>query len=302
MKLLSPSLVLALALPALAQSEQEPIAAADVGGRPLQWRSCDEQPGWVAKPARKAGMFAFATVRRGSNRELAQTRAGMLGERDVRRVLTEHVTPVLGDERASAVVEVLVRHVQLVEAAAEPTRRIPGARGPGQTVGAAYLRWQLPIRAALAELDPQLQGRVEWILLRDVVRWQRLDAPPAWYAAPPARQGYVRLALRTFGEMPAATSRAALAATRSDVRERLLARLAPAVGFRVASAAADRGIDRIAPVQRADWFRRPFPLDGHRPDTRVTTIWTLWEVPMAAMLEQVPEDLREAASVALRGR
>ena len=289
------------ALSAAGQSLEEPVPLREVNGAPLQWRDTEDEPVWLGNPKRAEGRFAFSTIRRGSNQQIAMVRATSLCEGDVRRVFAEHLTPVLGADVAGEVVEQLLPHVVCVEAATTATRRIPGARGPGQTVGATFLHWHLPVGKALAQVSPELRGRIEWVLLRDVVRWEQLDAPPAWFAAPPTRAGYVRVSLRTLGELPRKTREQALAQVRTRVHERLLARLAPVVGYRLAAAAADRGVNRIAAVRRADWLRRPWPLDGRRPDTRITTVWGLWEVPIAAMLEALPAEMRDGARKACAG-
>lgn len=272
------------------------IKLTDVGTRPIAWGSCDKEPDWLNKCPRLPGRFSFATVRRGSNSGLAQTRAEMLCTKDVRAVLRDHLQPGVGDENLVAVLDTLIATVQLAEGLIEQTRKIPGARGPGQTVGAAYMRWQIPVREAVGKLPAKLQGRVEWLLLRDVVRWQSVDGQPRWVDEPPRQAGSFRCVLVSEGAFPGP----AQSASQSTAHQRLAAELTGKLkGLDNADEIVARGLRRVAAVQRAYWFRSSPPKEGSKRTRRITTTYVLWEIPLAALTRSLSDAQRTKVEDAL---
>lgn len=295
----------AVAQQAGAGADAKPIPLARVGAAPLSWRSAAEEPAWLLRSVPRPGAFGFGTVRRSNQLGLAMTRAETLAARDVQTLLTEHLTPICSGDQVAEVVEELLLHVELVEAVSVGPRRIVGARGPGQTIAAACLRWRIPIRKAVADLSPSLRGRIEWGLLRAVVPWLSVTAEPKWAMTPPRKEGQFRFVLTGSGRLPNEAEKAAMDHARRDAHRYLVEVLQPLVGAEVAVEIADRGLRRFAPVKRATWLREESLLKRVDPrwgdkKRKVTTAYTLWEIPVATLLADLSKASREKVRSVLR--
>ena len=297
---ISPLVALFLSVAVSAQdAESIPLLGAGMTMRPFPWQPVDDEPAWYAAPPREPGSLLFACRRRGSRSDIAQVRAVQSAETDARRTLRDHLAPSLGLSQTDAVVAVLCKHTALADAALIGTKRIPGARGPGQTVGSAYLLWRVAVRPAVRELAPEIQGRVERALLRPVVHWQEVGKAPAWAAALPARDEWFRFVTTCEEDKPRTSRLNSLTRGREDCERLLLARLRPIVGAAQAERCVEAALQRLAAVERADWTFRADPT----PERKFRRVWAtavLYEVPISAIVRHVPAKLRERAESALR--
>jgi hypothetical protein len=215
--------------------------------------------------------------------------------------------PALGEEAANKVLAVMLKHVQLVETVYVPTRDAPGTkpatqpatvgRGEFFTVGAAYMRWEMVVRDVVIKLDPALQGRVEWLLLHDIVTWQSVREQPKWVTAAPQKNGRYRFVLTSNGSTPAKSQAASINSARTNAKEHLQAILAPVVGEEYANKAAQSACNRLAPIRRSRWTRWAKG-QGERA-VQQNSAYVLWEIPSNVIADALPEKVRESALAAL---
>ncbi|MEC7584817.1 MAG: hypothetical protein VYE77_10910 [Planctomycetota bacterium] len=276
---------------------QEPIPLSDIEAAQIVWTETDKPPEWRHTSKREPGMFSFATAGFGSAHQLAILRAKEYCRRHARATLTEHLLPVLGEEDATPTVDTMLRHTQLAEAVYEATR--PAPNDAPFTVASAYLRWQVPIREVIQQLEPRLQGRVEWLLLRDPVSWRGVKQAPEWAGQVPARKGQYRFVLTHEGHMPKDTHQKALQNARAEAEALLVHALAEAVEETSARQAVLAGCTRLAPVRKASWRRRVAVPDQPGNTQVVTTSYVLWEIPVSTLTGALPAEVRQRALSAL---
>ena len=289
--------VLTFALIAAEAPGQEPIPLRDIKASQIVWTETDKPPEWQHTSKREPGMFSFATAGFGSAHQLAILRAKEYCRRHARAALTEHLLPVLGEEDTTPTVDSMLQNTQLAEAVYEATR--PAPNGGPFTVASAYLRWQVPIREVIQQLEPRLQGRVEWLLLRDPVSWRGVKKAPEWTDQVPARDGYYRFVLTHEGHMPKDTYQKALQNARAEAEARLLQVLAEVVEDAAAQQAVLAGCNRLAPVRKESWRRRVAVPDQPGSTQLVTTSYVLWEIPVSTLTGALPAQVRERARSAL---
>jgi hypothetical protein len=134
--------------------------------------------------------------------------------------------------------------------------------------------------------------------------WEEVAVAPDWLEAPPPREGFVRVVgagksnLRPLAYSPA--SHPEKAAFREvalrDCRTECARRLRPVLA-KEASALAERGVNEVSLARRASRLL----VDPGPPKVggQTCTVWALWDVPLAPLLEGVPEAQRESARAAL---
>jgi len=293
------SFVLLAAAPAAQEQEQKrkPVRLLDVRTIPgLPWQLVEQQPDWFAQPPKVAGQFHFALVRRSNQGVLAEGRAAQLAEKDARRVLVEHLAPALGVADADAVVDVLCRHTVLAAAATTGTRKIAEARGPGQTIGEAFVLWRVPVRDAVCELDAGMQGRVERALLQPVVGWQDVQERPKW--ADEVEQVDGRFAFVSVCEDLREFDARLLSLTRGreEAKTLLRARLLPVLGEELTAACVERALARLMPARRAVWMQAPDRLRRRRTWTAIVR----YEVPISAIVRDLDDEARTKVEAALK--
>ena len=291
------STTLACALMAAATPGQEPIPLSDIEAAQIVWTETDKPPQWRHTSKREPGMFSFATAGLGSAHQLAILRAKKYCRRHAEAALTEHLLPVLGEEDTTPTVDTMLQHTQLAEAVYEATR--PAPNDAPFTVASAYLRWQLPIRDVIQQLEPRLQGRVEWLLLRNPVSWRSVKQVPEWVDQIPERKGHHRFVLIHEGRLPKDAQHKALQSARADAQAHLMQVLGEAVDETHAQQAILAGCNRLTPVNKTRWLRWEPKADDPKDKRQITTAYVLWEIPVSSLAGALPPEMRERALSAL---
>jgi hypothetical protein len=161
--------------------------------------------------------------------------------------------------------------------------------------GAACLCWRTPIRSVVEKFDPSIQGRIERVLLREMVHWKLVDRPPGWLQGLPVRDGFFRCAFTCPGKKLSLTKLAGVSGARANVHAHLVELLTPVVGKALAAKAADAAIERLAPVAKILVDRR----ENSKRMPRFTA-YCMWEVPTGPAVRVLPKGLRAAALAALQ--
>ena len=274
-------------LVALSAAAQEPTAPPQlpVG---VTWEQVDATPAWVAEPPAATDRFRFVTSQQSNLQPIATGNALECGERDSTRILVEQFAPAVGIETARQLAATAWRQQTVVRAAA--CFRTNVGRGPGNTLATAWLLWEIPVRATVDGLGPELRGRAERALLRPPLPWNEVREAPEWAGKPPRREGRFACVLQHDAEWQDAARELATAKARDEVGAAIVQRLTPLLGDEVARKAADSGLEDLQPIARALWFRKlEAPVGKQR---YATTAWVHWEVPVARMVEAVPQEHR----------
>ncbi|MBM3977507.1 MAG: hypothetical protein FJ299_11015 [Planctomycetes bacterium] len=125
--------------------------------------------------------------------------------------------------------------------------------------------------------------------------WTQVAALPAWVSREPAQDALFRCVLESKSN---ARSVAALPGSSVlGLEHRIRARLTPALGAEDAARAASAGAAAAKLVERAakDEVLTLQPVPGNT----LSTVWTLCEVPVAALLAPLPAERHDAARAAL---
>lgn len=259
------------------------------------------EPKWLRKPDPAVDRFSFVTAHVSQNAATAMRLVTDRAEDMVRDVLFEHLQPVFGAEQTLTVLQAMLDQTVLVDAVIGTTRIMPGTEQEAER-DVACLCFRTPIRSVVQMFEPSLQGRIEWVLLRDIVHWRQVAARPPWAAKVPVRAGYFRCAFACEGRSVQDAQRVA-ADGRENVRAYLLELLMSVASAKDAAAAAAAGLDRLSPVAKVFEDRRaqevgPLP-DGGRPRLPWNA-YCLWEVPTAPMLARLPKSKRAQALAVLQ--
>lgn len=273
-------------------------AAQDPGlGLPdgISWQSVEEVPPWVGAPMVGEDRFRFTTMSQSNVAGIASGNALTIAARDGRQVLVDQFAPVLPMDVASALADAAWQRRKLVHAAQR--FQIGVGRGPGNSLATAWLHWEIPVRATVDTIAPELRGRAERALLRPPLPWQAVTAAPGWAVTPPVRDGWFRVVVVREGEWGDAVRTALVGAARDEVQAALVERTRAVLGEELARTAAAAAVEDLQPVHKASWFRKLEPPVGKQ--RRIATAWALWEVPVARLLEHVPAERHAAVRAAL---
>ena len=294
---LSPAILAAVFISAAAPG-QGPLAMPETPHARLDWVETDKPPAWLTVSKRDPGTFSFSTGGLGSAHQIAIIRAKKYCQSQARAALTEHLLPVLGQEHTTPTVDAMLEHSRLAEALYEATR--PAPNGAPYTVASAYLRWQVPIRKIIEQVEPELQGRVEWLLLRDPVKWQAVKEVPEWTHQLPKRAGHFRFVLTHEDSPTKAARHKALRSARADAQSYLTKALAEVTEAPLTQKAIAAGCNRLTPVRKAN-YRRWVPVKGEeaKKTRQVTTTYVLWEIPLSSLTSALPAEVRPRAIAAL---
>lgn len=274
-------------LVAVSAAAQEPTTPPQLPAG-VTWEQVDVAPPWVAEPPTATDRFRFVTDRQSNLQGIATGNALECGERDSARILVEQFTPAVGIEAARQLAATAWRQQKIARAAT--CFRSNAGRGPGNTLATAWLLWEIPVRATVDGLDPALRGRAERALLRPPLPWHEVREAPEWVGKPPRREGRFACVLQHEAEWQDATRELATAKARDEVGAAIVQRLSTLLGDEVARKAADSGLEDLQPIARALWFRRLEPPVGKQ--RYATTAWVHWEVPVARIVEAVPQGHR----------
>jgi hypothetical protein len=281
-----------LSLGGLLAQEFRPIPLAEVD-HSIEWTEVSGEPSWWHKPVAATDCFSFRTSEVGEVDAWAKKNAVADAERDVRNVLFDHLQPVFGDATALRVIEEMLQQTVLVDAVLGSFKF--GSDDHAVVFGAACLCWRTPIRSVVEKFDPSIQGRIERVLLREMVHWKLVDRPPGWLQGLPVRDGFFRCAFTCPGKKLSLTKLAGVSGARANVHAHLVELLTPVVGKALAAKAADAAIERLAPVAK-------ILVDRRENSKRVPrfTAYCMWEVPTGPAVRVLPKGLRAAALAALQ--
>lgn len=274
-------------LVALSAAAQEPKTPPQLPAG-VTWEQVDAPPPWVAEPPTAMARFRFVTAQQSNLQPIATDNALACGERDCTQILVEQFAPAVGIEAARQLAATAWQEQKICRAAVCFQGNV--GRGPGNSLATAWLLWEIPVRATVDVLDPALRGRAERTLLRPPLPWNKVPEAPDWVAKPPRRDGWFAWVLHHDAEWPDAARELATAKARDEVGTAIVQRLSSLLGDEVARRAADSGLEDLQPVARALWFRKLEPPVGKQ--RYATTAWVHWEVPVARIVEAVPQDHR----------
>jgi hypothetical protein len=288
---------------------QQSIPITEIKTAVIDWQPCKSAPEWIASITQAPGTFCFSTDGHGSLHQMAQIRATRAATSKVRAALYAHLMPSLGEDVADKVVKDMIGHACLVEARYLPTHPAPGVkplanpprigRGEYHTIGAAYLRWELPVTEVIAEVDPAIKGRVENLLLCNSTYWQQVRAQPKWVTNIPQVDGHYRFLITTKGSPARDVVKASTSNARKDIKNHLVANLAPAIGKEHATRTAEAALNRATLAQRATWSRWIEPADDDSSAEHHASAFVIWDIPLITIRESVPAELRDDAMLAL---
>jgi len=256
---------------------------------PVPFVELDKMPDWATRPPPRADWFVLTTHARGITPSVAAERVIRSSRNKIRRLLLEHLQPALGPQGAEDAIGVLWPRPELVQVAVYPDHELGGSSK------FATACWRAPVRDSVGKLDPAVQGRVEWVLLRPLVRWQRVEKEPDWVAEVPPRQGYYRVAMLYEERDPPHAKNLVHRKAREHLQAHLYQLLQPVLRDERAKSAIEVGMGRMAAARRAYHRREPQSV----PQMRRVVAWCLWEVPLRHVVDASPEVERLAVRAAL---
>lgn len=127
--------------------------------------------------------------------------------------------------------------------------------------------------------------------------WVEIAGRPAWVEAPPARAEHLRFVATGRSNVCSIVLVNDGPRADRDAAEYVLDRLTPVLGTEAASAAAARATENLHLLERA--HRSEILTRELTPGNTLCTAWALWEVAIADVLADVPEERHEAAWAAL---
>jgi hypothetical protein len=264
------------------------------------WEEVAAAPDWLDAPPPREGFVRVIGAGRSNLRHLAYSPASYpekeafraVALRDCRAECARRLRPLLGKE-AGALAEGAVTEVSLARRA---SRYVVHPGPPKQVGGATYTVWALwdvPL-APLLDAVPKPQREAAGAAL---ARSEFADVPwhegpvPAWVARPEVRPGHAAV-LVAERKKSVALAKADLSSFAADrVAGRLIDALTSVLGSREAAIPIALEGDRWR-IARARTVR---------PEGSEGIAWAAWDVPLAPMLERIPEADREKARAALEG-
>ncbi|MCA8966125.1 MAG: hypothetical protein H6838_05925 [Planctomycetes bacterium] len=280
-----------------ASREPTPIRPADINRQEaVPWHQVDTAPDWVGQVPVAPARLHYLVTHTGGGPRLTQDRCARDSFLDSYHLLREHLAPALGLAKSDAVVRAALDHTALVEATwgMIPTRD----RGQGgMNYGIAWCLWCVDVRGTVGALEPADQGHVEWLLSRPIVRWQEVEAVPEGFGAPARVRGMLRLHFSHEGKTFALARESSLTQVRDACAVRLRKALAPVLTAAQVDAAVASGLRRLSPAQR-EYRHHSDPDDNGVERHRVTT-YELWEIPLAGILRDLPQQRHAAVAKAL---
>lgn len=127
--------------------------------------------------------------------------------------------------------------------------------------------------------------------------WIGIDAAPAWVAAPPQREGYLRWVVSGKSNLRSIAAARGNPSPKVEVTASVERALEPVVGTEAASRAAADALGALVMVHRAckDELLTHEMVTGNT----LCTVWALWEVAIDDVVAPIDEGDRDAARAAL---
>ena len=262
----------------------EPVPLADLQTEwTVQWIEHEQKPAWVDRPEQRRGQFVFVSQETGKSPEGAASRGLARASTAIQDLLLEHLGAALGSKNANAFVFRVRDRCRLVEVVTYPSARV-------EDVSVAALAWAVPLEQAMQPFEADIRGRIEWLLLRPLARWQFVEQQPAWTEDVPTRAGHFRMVVGVHGRTLPEVQSKIRGLVRPTMRETMHQLLAPMLGAKRAKIAIDAGLDRIVPVRRAHSNK----LGPEAPTDANWIGWSMWEVSIEKIAQAAPAIERHA--------
>ena len=288
--------VIRVALLALALGTS-PALAKDVCPEHEGWEEGQSPPSWVVSPPSKEGVVRVVDAGQSNLLPLAypfhvEESRDRAARSAIRVEVARRLRSFLGKD-ADRVADAVPEKPTLVR---KGFHLAPSEKGqenvPGSQTYTAWVLWEVPMAPLLEAVPEEKRAAARLALdMGDVPEepaWEPVTARPAWVEAPPSTDG--RMTLATV-----------MTSDRSDVAKVdawvVTGHLGWSVASKVRSLLGSEGAERVA--NAAESWRTPVRRALLEPKDRDCTAWTLWEVPLEALLDVVPPEKREAARALL---
>jgi hypothetical protein len=257
------------------------------------WEESRRLPDWVESPPLREGWLRFVSGGMSNLRDLAHSAVSSGRSNDValgecRRECARRLRALLGRD-ADRVAQAATAPVLLRRASRGETWK-PGTLG-GSAVTVFGL-WEAPL-APLLDAVPEGRRAEARAALEEVegagVPWETTrGAPPAWVASPVVRAGHAHVLVADRAQAADLARAQASILGPNRLFSRFVAAIEPDVGRAAAFEAA-----------RAAGTWRVLKARTVRAEGNEAIAWIAWDVPVAPILERLPEQRREAARRAL---
>ena len=247
------------------------------------WTEVQAVPAWAGSPPAREGRVLVAVATEGSSRpDVARAIADLRGGGHVRSEIQGRLRFHLGTDLAFSIADEAVSWATVLARAwsASPTR--------------AWMQWAVPVERILERVPAASRAAVERALGEPIPPrpwdWVAVEAEPGWVRQPPRWPDHLPF-VQAVGSARADVAREqSIRAAEGDIRGRLEALLQPLVGPTAAATAARVGAERR--VQGAHAILEP-------AEAQPVTAWTLWQIPIDAVLETLDPQHHAAVRAAL---
>lgn len=130
--------------------------------------------------------------------------------------------------------------------------------------------------------------------------WVEAASLPAWTSGPDAQPGVLRFVADAKSNLRSIVTIPGRPSAEKDATAAVRAALEPVLGAEAATAAAARVPEFLEMTERA--CREEVLTKDPVPGNTLCTAWALWELPIDAFVETVPQEKRAAAKAALETR
>ena len=273
---------------------QRAAAVVALRAQPLRpaWTEVDGEPAWAgAHPTQESGSFVVVATERARRADVARAVADLRGRGHVGSQIQGRLRFHVGNDLASRIAERAASYATVL------------ARAWCGAPGRAWIQYQLPRERILEPVPAAFRERVSEALGQPVPprpwTWQAVDAEPDWVGRPPRwpdHRPYVQTVESALADVAREQS---IRGAEGEIREHLEALLRPVVGPAAAGPAARAGAARRVQGAHAIREREAGPADARASRAFPVTAWTLWEIPIAAVLEALDPRHHAAARAAL---
>lgn len=245
------------------------------------WQEVETEPTWVTSPPAQKGMFLAVAAETADRVDVARAVSELRGLGHVGWQIRARLSFHVGMDLASDIADEAIRSGRMLQRACLTAQ------------GKTWALWAVPVERILDRVPEATKSAAEKALGEPIParpwKWVKVEAQPAWVDQPPKWPDHLPYVQAVSSALLEVAKKQSIHSAEDDIREDLLAILAPVVGRRAAEPAAAAGAKRRQ--QGAHAFLEP--------GQGSCTAWTLWHIPVAKVLETLDAKHHAAARAAL---
>lgn len=245
------------------------------------WTEVEGEPDWVAAPTLQGDRFVAVATETSDRADVARAVSDLRSRGHVRHEVGGRLRFHLGNDLASVAASDAVSYGTVLQRAwqGSPAR--------------AWTLWAVPLERILANVPADAKEVVTTALSQPIPprpwKWQAVDAKPAWVDRPPRWPDHMPYVQTVTSAQADVARKHSIRNAEREIGEDLERLLQPVVGSDAASAAARAGAKGRQQGAHAIRERDAGPVRA----------WTLWQIPIAKVLEALDPEHHEAARKAL---